>query len=228
MIQSRPLLSLVNICGIPTHVYELLGNKTTIQTDNIINVKHRITNSSSSSSSIVKPDTINDTLNIRENEIVIMIIPGNPGIGGFYIPFANHLYNLCQKQVTITIVSHAGHAPGTLCSNSKQRYWYNLQDQINHKLSYIENNIGLKTRLILIGHSIGSYMILNMLEKFHNIEHSFLLFPTIERMSQSPSGQRLTNLFPYLRFFIPFLIYLFNFLLPNFIKLKILKYYFNQ
>lgn len=68
---------------------------------------------------------------------------------------------------------------------------FNLEDQIFHKLSFITHHLPQYSRLILIGHSVGSYIILQMLKRYHNKERilkSYLLFPTIERISSSRSG----------------------------------------
>jgi len=87
--------------------------------------------------------------------------------------------------------------------------YLSLDGQIQHKLAYISDYIPVGKSLILIGHSIGCCMILQMLSsstsnslvKFcsHNVQKCYLLFPTIERMALSPNGQFLTPLLKYFR-----------------------------
>ena len=129
-----------------------------------------------------------------EQSTTVLIVPGSPGIGHLYIPFANKLYEMCQRRVNISVVSHAGHSPGHFREDrTSGRTWYNLEDQIHHKLAYLNVQLPSSSPLILIGHSIGCYMILQMLKRIdpERVRKAFLLFPTIERMDESPSGRRL-------------------------------------
>ncbi|CAM4786801.1 unnamed protein product [Rotaria magnacalcarata] len=135
----------------------------------------------------------------------IVIIPGNPGLGGFYIPFAHELYNLFNKNISILIISQAGHSPPL-------KYCFTLNEQIEHKIKAIEKLLPTDKnhRLILIGHSIGAFMVLNMLETIqHRLDRAFFLFPTIERMKESDAGK--------------------SFVLPlNWLKRKLISYYFSN
>ena len=88
--------------------------------------------------------------------------------------------------------------------------YLSLDGQIQHKLAYISDHIPAGKRLILIGHSIGCYMIIKMLSndtdnsltQLH-VTKCYLLFPTIERLAQTPNGQFLTPLLKYFRWIIP-------------------------
>lgn len=155
----------------------------------------------------------------------IVIIPGNPGLGGFYIPFAHELYNLFNENISILIISQAGHSPPL-------NHCYTLNEQIQHKLKAIEKLLpnNENHRLILIGHSIGAYMVLNMLEKLENrLDRAFFLFPTIERMKESPSGQRFVRSYSILLYILPFLCWFIQFFFPiDWLKRKILSYYFRN
>jgi len=176
---------IININGIPTHIYQL-GNPLL------------------SSKSIV-------------------IIPGNPGLGAFYIPFAHELYNLYNENISILIISQAGHSPPL-------KHCFTLNEQIEHKLQAIEKLLPINKnhRLILIGHSIGAYMVLKMLEKFQDrFDRAFCLFPTIERMKESQAGKRFVRWYPIIIYLLPFLCWLINLLFPFvWLKRKILSYYF--
>jgi pimeloyl-ACP methyl ester carboxylesterase len=151
----------------------------------------------------------------------IVIIPGNPGLGGFYIPFAHELYNLFNKNISILIISQAGHSPPL-------KHCFTLNEQIEHKLITIEKLLPKDHRLILIGHSIGAYMVLKMLDKLENrLDRAFFLFPTIERMKESEAGKRFIRWYSILIYLLPFLCFIFNFLFPfDWLKRKIISYYF--
>jgi predicted alpha/beta hydrolase family esterase len=75
-----------------------------------------------------------------------------------------------------------------------------LEGQIRHKLTFIRDYLPKDVKLILIGHSIGCYMILKLLDDLesHQVLRCFMLFPTIERMAESPKGQVATPLLKYL------------------------------
>lgn len=150
----------------------------------------------------------------------IIIIPGNPGLGGFYIPFADELYKLFDEKIFILIISQAGHSPPL-------KHCFTLNEQIEHKLSAIEQILPRENnhRLILIGHSIGAYMLLKIFDRLSDrIDRAFLLFPTIERMRESDAGKRFLRFYPILIYLLPFLCLLANFLIP--FKRKFISYYF--
>lgn len=78
---------------------------------------------------------------------------------------------------------------------------YDLQGQLNHKIDFINRFLPKDVRVYLIGHSIGSKLCLDLLKLPHfskQVQHAYLMFPTIERMAESRKGK----LFPtYDRFF---------------------------
>jgi len=96
--------------------------------------------------------------------------------------------------------------------DSMQDY-LSLDGQIQHKLAYIHDFIPSSKRLILIGHSIGCYMILKMLSaetdnslsNCRDVAKCYLLFPTVEHMALSPNGQFYTPLLKYFRWLVPLL-----------------------
>ena len=154
-----------------------------------------------------------------------VIIPGNPGLGGFYIPFAHQLFDLVERKYAILIISQAGHSPPL-------KRCFTLQEQIEHKLRTIEQLVPARQgqRLILIGHSIGSYMLLQMLDRLRDrYDRAFLLFPTIERMAESEAGQRFQRWYPLAIYLLPFLCWFVHFLVPRMAwKRKIVRWYFSQ
>ena len=74
--------------------------------------------------------------------------------------------------------------------------------------------------MILIGHSIGAYIILHLLKNCHRAEDvtkCILLFPTIERMAISPSGRYVTPMVTYFKWCVIATVTVFSFL-PEFQK----------
>ena len=46
------------------------------------------------------------------NNSLLLVVPGSPGMGHFYIPFATKLFELGRGRYDVAVVSHAGHSPG--------------------------------------------------------------------------------------------------------------------
>ncbi len=65
-----------------------------------------------------------------------------------------------------------------------------------HKMHFINQYVPKNVKLHLIGHSIGSKICIELLTRFtesgdHRQAYAYLLFPTLERMAQTPNGQRM-------------------------------------
>lgn len=88
------------------------------------------------------------------------------------------------------------------------------------------NIIPKDTRLVLIGHSIGCYMILNLLSHIpkDQVLRCFMLFPTIEKMQQSPNGRVFKPLLNYFRWGILTAVKLLSFLSPQ-IQRRLIQYH---
>ena len=187
------------------------------------------------------------------NSSLLLVVPGSPGMGHFYIPFATKLFELGRGRYDVAVVSHAGHSPGHIRPSKVEplrpkdapnratashvsaeershgdKDWYSLEDQIAHKLEYIRKHASSKDSLFLVGHSIGSWMILQMLQKLEpsRVKKIALLFPTIERMGITPNGQKLAPLFSTLRCPFTALVWLVS-SFPNFFRRFILNRYFH-
>ncbi|GAA6108657.1 lipid droplet-associated hydrolase isoform X2 [Tachysurus ichikawai] len=96
---------------------------------------------------------------------------------------------------------------------------FGLNGQIEHKLSFLLEHVPRDTHLILIGHSIGCYIILEMMKRDPELKvvKSVLLFPTIERMASSPQGKVMTPVLCHLRYIVYLPIFLLS-LLPERLK----------
>ena len=103
-----------------------------------------------------------------------------------------------------------------------------MKDQTQHKLCYIHEYIPADVRLILIGHSIGCYLILQMMKVLDpwKVLKAMLLFPTIERMALSPRGRSLSPIIKYIGWAAPLPVYLIYYLIPTFLKNAIIRWYF--
>ena len=155
-------MEVVDVSGVPTHVYSLSSTP-------------------------------------RRSSSLVLVISGSPGMAHYYVPFADKLFQLALGSCDVAVMSHAGHSPGCLRSstqgvqggssshpgNGSDRNWFDLEDQIAHKLSYCKNVAGAYHSLYLIGHSLGCYIILEMLKELNPeiVKKVVFLFPMIEKMS---------------------------------------------
>ncbi|XP_069881166.1 lipid droplet-associated hydrolase isoform X1 [Dipodomys merriami] len=154
---------------------------------------------------------------INRPKLLIVIIPGNPGFPFFYISFAKALYSLTGRCFPVWIISHAGHvlAPANKTTRSPSedpsaqeiKDVYGLNGQTEHKLAFLKTHVPKEMKLMLIGHSVGCYLALQILKQAPELPvfHTFLLFPTIERLSESPNGRIATPILCWLRyiFYVP-------------------------
>ena len=101
-----------------------------------------------------------------------------------------------------------------------------LQGQVKHKILYVNHHVPPGTKVILVGHSIGCYIILRMLKELERpVLKCLLLFPTIERMAESPKG-RYSEVILHIRWLAPWLMLIPRYLIPASLKYYLLKWYF--
>lgn len=156
-------------------------------------------------------DLLNDK-SANRPKLLIFIITGNPGFATFYVPFAKTLFSSVNRRFPVWVISHAGHAltpkdKTTIASSSDPNAGnvedvYGLTGQVEHKLTFLRTYVPKEMKLVVIGHSIGCYFALQVLKQAPDLPifHSFLLFPTIERMAESPNGRIATVLLCWLRY----------------------------
>ncbi|XP_048831193.1 lipid droplet-associated hydrolase isoform X2 [Brienomyrus brachyistius] len=101
---------------------------------------------------------------------------------------------------------------------------FGLRGQIEHKMAFLKRHVPRDTKLVLIGHSIGCYIILEMMKRDPQMQvlKALLLFPTIERMAASPQGRLMTPVLCRLRFITYLPIFLLS-LLPLSLQAAIVK-----
>ena len=58
------------------------------------------------------PTHVFELKSLTPNPSLLLVVPGSPGMGHFYIPFASRLFELGQGSFDVAVVSHAGHSPG--------------------------------------------------------------------------------------------------------------------
>nr|XP_028578171.1 lipid droplet-associated hydrolase [Podarcis muralis] len=162
---------------------------------------------------------------------LLLVIPGNPGLPGYYRAFLKKLYSCLNQQYPVWVVGQAGHCklPQGMkmieeTDVNKLNDGFGLRGQIEHKLSFIRKNVPKDVKLVLIGHSIGAYMIIEMMKRAQDVEilRSLLLFPTVERMAESPQGKIMTPLLTWFRYPLYMLSYFTSFL-PDRIKHFVLR-----
>lgn len=121
---------------------------------------------------------------------------------------------------------HAGHVNITiegfhkLSKIDKDQDFYNLRTQVEHKLDFLQNHLNSSAKIHLIGHSIGAWMIVELLETNDNLMQQVssinLLFPTLQRMAETKNGKFLNNVFRRMQSVILFLLRLL-YLMPGFL-----------
>ncbi|KAF7881026.1 uncharacterized protein EAF02_006917 [Botrytis sinoallii] len=145
---------------------------------------------------------------------LIFFITGNPGLIGYYSTFLSLLNDLLSSSPTknsdtyhIFGQSLAGFETDDAHSYSPNQNPYSLEQQTDlvHEC-LVEQINGSPTQyknVILIGHSVGSYILLETLSKLiapaavssiSAVLSGILLFPTVTHISHSPSGAKLTPL----------------------------------
>ncbi|KAJ5512595.1 hypothetical protein N7463_002147 [Penicillium fimorum] len=202
----------------------------------------------------ITPNTfLTTTGSLSDQKTTIFFISGNPGLIGYYHPFLSllskyldepkeqHSPNLPSFQIygcSLSGFEIDEHRP-LPSQNNGVDLDLDLEDQIcfvQGKLAALMGdgtngngngtvNAGTRQNVILIGHSVGAYIAMEILRRHHeeNPESSFdivggaMLFPTVKDIAASPSGQKLTTLLsiiPRLAVVVSFLARLLTLLLP--------------
>eukprot|EP01006_Ploeotia_vitrea_P019945 TRINITY_DN52200_c0_g1_i2.p2 TRINITY_DN52200_c0_g1~~TRINITY_DN52200_c0_g1_i2.p2 ORF type:complete len:273 (-),score=122.65 TRINITY_DN52200_c0_g1_i2:156-974(-) len=134
---------------------------------------------------------------------MFLIIPGNPGVADFYRLFMRAVYQEAMGALDVVCIAHAGHSYG---NHNKGRV-FDLQEQIQHKIAYVRRVIDddPSVRIFLAGHSVGAHICVEVMKAVprENIVKSFMLFPTVMHIGDTPNGRRLDRIFnPIPRFLI--------------------------
>ncbi|KAG0238356.1 hypothetical protein BGW42_005589 [Actinomortierella wolfii] len=135
---------------------------------------------------------------------VLFMIPGNPGVIDYYIPFLQIVHDTCNGNLDIfggkypKLSSHLGHTSGAHVKDPSRLY--TLQEQVDNKIAIFDalrERYPSNTRYVIAGHSMGAWLSLQLLKARpnHQIERIFGLFPTVHHILDTPNGQKLKNIF---------------------------------
>jgi len=146
---------------------------------------------------------------------LIYFITGNPGLISYYNTFFQTLHELLSSSMASS--SNIFHIHGQSLAGFEddptkpfRATPYSLEDQISLSFSTLQDlriPSGPKksqsyTSIILIGHSVGAYILLELINTLRkssssllNIKAGILLFPTVTHIAQSPSGLKISTLF---------------------------------
>ncbi|KAL5710463.1 hypothetical protein ACHQM5_021020 [Ranunculus cassubicifolius] len=92
----------------------------------------------------------------------VLFIPGNPGVVSFYKEFVERVFEMLEGRASVTAIGHIGHT----MKNWESGRLFSLQDQIDHKIDFIKQEIQTsEIPLLLVGHSIGSYISLEVFRR---------------------------------------------------------------
>ncbi|KAI3688044.1 hypothetical protein L1987_81750 [Smallanthus sonchifolius] len=105
----------------------------------------------------------------------ILFVPGNPGVISFYTDFLESLYEQMGEAASITAIGHISHSE----KDWEQGKMFTLKEQIDHKINFIHQELqALEVPLILVGHSIGSYMSLEIFKRVpEKVAYFIALYP---------------------------------------------------
>ncbi|XP_057506669.1 uncharacterized protein LOC130789905 isoform X2 [Actinidia eriantha] len=126
-----------------------------------------------------------DLIEIRpENPTLhVLFIPGNPGVVSFYTDFLENLYELLGGTASVTAVGHISQTK----KNWEGRRLFSLKEQIDHKMDFIKHELqNIEIPIILVGHSIGSYISIEMLRKSsERVIYCIALYPFLAVNTES-------------------------------------------
>ncbi|TFK56606.1 hypothetical protein OE88DRAFT_1730078 [Heliocybe sulcata] len=130
---------------------------------------------------------------------VILFIPGNPGLLGFYTPFLSTLYEkaLASASAPLAILAHSylGHTPGlvddTVYSKPERVGLTSQVHAVVEVVDSVRSVYGANARIVLAGHSVGTWTALQVLKaREAEVVELLLLFPTITHLVKTPNGRR--------------------------------------
>ncbi|CAH2006808.1 unnamed protein product [Acanthoscelides obtectus] len=164
------------------------------------------------------------------NEDIVIIIPGNPGITGFYDKFAKLLHE--SLGYSVWCIGHAGHnipkeriSPLPALKGNEELY--GLKGQIKSKAEFLEKYVPKDGNIHIIAHSIGAYMALDLLKHpsiRDRLVDMYLLFPAVEYIAETKGGKILNWFAKYILWLIIFMAGIFN-LFPTILQNILLNIY---
>ncbi|CAE6488018.1 unnamed protein product [Rhizoctonia solani] len=130
-------------------------------------------------------------------DALLLFIPGNPGLVEFYTEFLEHLhhtFNNAGTRLAMLIRGHVGHAPSLPTENSS--WTVGLDSQVTSVIELYDlarDFYGSSTKIILAGHSVGGWIVTQVMHARPNTASgALLLFPTVSNIASTPNGQKLS------------------------------------
>ncbi|RAH75365.1 bifunctional triacylglycerol lipase/ester hydrolase, partial [Aspergillus aculeatinus CBS 121060] len=174
---------------------------------------------------------------VSGSPVIIYFISGNPGLISYYYPFFTHLIEKLRAWSSeddanprFHLYGHslAGFEVASSPSDSNTEHYHDLEDQIRFVQRKLDDCVSrvvasetsafsrvngdtIRPRVILIGHSVGTYIAMELIRRHRErssssssslidtnpsfpIISAILLFPTVVDIAKSPSGRKLTTL----------------------------------
>uniref|UniRef100_M4BEM6 Lipid droplet-associated serine hydrolase n=1 Tax=Hyaloperonospora arabidopsidis (strain Emoy2) TaxID=559515 RepID=M4BEM6_HYAAE len=129
-----------------------------------------------------------------KHKTLVLVIPGNPGVSFYYLPLMQELIRKHGRRHEVRCLSHVGH----FMPHKNKEQAFTLQEQLEYKAAYLQQRLRDEPtlQLVLIGHSIGSYFLLDMAKRFRqHIAKLVFMQPTIMHMALSRKGRQMMPLF---------------------------------
>ncbi|VVA97255.1 unnamed protein product [Arabis nemorensis] len=113
----------------------------------------------------------------------VLFIPGNPGVVSFYKDFLESLNEFLDGNASIIAMGQISHTT----KDWESGRLFSMQEQIDHKIDFIKQELeSVKVPIILVGHSIGSYISLEILRKCsEKVVYCIGLYPFLTLNQQS-------------------------------------------
>ena len=163
---------------------------------------------------------------VKRFDTIFIMFPGNPGCIEFYQEFLETCAGQCNASIGWLGVSFAGHSyrglAGTRC--------FTLEEQVKHLSDFLQlvHETHPDARIVLAGHSIGSWLVLRVLENADSqnipVAKAILLFPTITNLALSDQGLKVKKWTqPGIRFLGTWCFGLLGYFLPLFLKRAVVR-----
>uniref|UniRef100_K3X1E7 Serine aminopeptidase S33 domain-containing protein n=1 Tax=Globisporangium ultimum (strain ATCC 200006 / CBS 805.95 / DAOM BR144) TaxID=431595 RepID=K3X1E7_GLOUD len=157
-----------------------------------------------------------DANGVVDSDVLVLIVPGNPGIAHFYLPLMREIVARHGRRHEVRSISNAGHFMPWK-NNGRE---FTFQEQIEHKLNYVGQRVAQNPnlKLIVIGHSIGGYITLKIAERYpEHVAKLCLMQPTIMHMMKTTKGAALAPVFEQYKHAIK-LVHMLEFLCPTVVR----------
>lgn len=114
----------------------------------------------------------------------VFVIPGNPGVPGFYERYARTLWAELDGTASVEVVGYVGHTEFDL--GTKHTKWFTLGEQVEHVTAEItkkgdkKNKKDSQISVAVVGHSIGAEIALRAMRRNPHLIHKVVgLMPFI-------------------------------------------------